>query len=65
MEKGEKGLGDGTCSYGLADGDDITMTDWNGTIIGPSNVIIHRPFLVYLFIILLFLSIVFFLGIIC
>lgn len=51
LEKGEKGafssirrtdpgigLGDGSCSYGLADGDDIMMTNWNGTILGPPHV---------------------------
>jgi hypothetical protein len=32
------GLGDGSCSYGLADADDITMTNWNGTILGPPHV---------------------------
>jgi ubiquitin-conjugating enzyme E2 variant len=32
------GLGDGSCSYGLADGDDIMMTEWNGTILGPPHV---------------------------
>ncbi|KAF9294621.1 E2 ubiquitin-conjugating protein mms2 [Mortierella antarctica] len=37
LEKGEKGLGDGSCSYGLADSDDITMSNWNGTIIGINN----------------------------
>lgn len=39
LEKGEKGTdNDGACSYGLEDGDDITMTKWNGTIIGPPKV---------------------------
>ncbi|ORX94904.1 UBC-like protein [Basidiobolus meristosporus CBS 931.73] len=37
LEKGEKGIGDGTCSYGLADGDDIMMSNWNGTILGPPH----------------------------
>jgi ubiquitin-conjugating enzyme E2 variant len=55
LEKGEKGrklslnsytnpntgLGDGSCSYGLADGDDIMMTNWNGTILGPPHVLPH------------------------
>ncbi|CAG8595706.1 4671_t:CDS:2, partial [Gigaspora rosea] len=39
LEKGEKGIGDGTCSYGLSNGDDIYMSDWNGTIIGPGHTV--------------------------
>ncbi|KAH9175895.1 UBC-like protein [Lactarius sanguifluus] len=38
LEKGEKGIGDGSCSYGLEDGDDILMSNWNGTVIGPGHV---------------------------
>jgi len=39
LEKGEKGLGDGSCSYGLEDSDDIMMSKWNGTIIGPGHTV--------------------------
>lgn len=37
LEKGEKGLGSESCSLGLADSDDINMTYWNGTILGPPH----------------------------
>ncbi|KAJ1967414.1 E2 ubiquitin-conjugating protein mms2 [Dispira parvispora] len=37
LEKGEKGIGDGSCSYGLANGEDHSLSTWNGTILGPPN----------------------------
>jgi ubiquitin-conjugating enzyme E2 variant len=38
LERGEKGIGDGSVSYGMDDADDIFMRSWTGTIIGPHNV---------------------------
>ncbi|EPS40714.1 hypothetical protein H072_5375 [Dactylellina haptotyla CBS 200.50] len=37
LEKGEKGQGAEACSLGLDDGDDIMMSNWNGTILGPPH----------------------------
>jgi len=46
LEKGEKAQGDQSISYGLAQGnflisiaDDMTLTYWNGTILGPYKVL--------------------------
>jgi len=38
LEKGEKGLGAEACSYGLEDPEDLLMSKWNGTILGPPHV---------------------------
>ena len=38
LDKGEKGIGDGSVSYGMDDSDDLFMRSWTGTIIGPNNV---------------------------
>jgi ubiquitin-conjugating enzyme E2 variant len=55
LEKGEKGLGDQSISYGLESStnsikksfkylqeEDMTLSNWNGTIVGPMGVILKN-----------------------
>lgn len=45
LERGEKGIGDGSISYGLANPEDLTLSHWNATILGPPFVSFYSLFI--------------------
>ena len=38
LEKSEKGTGSMAVSFGLSDPEDLLLSRWNGTILGPAGV---------------------------
>lgn len=49
LESSEKGHGDMSISYGLEHADDIFLTNWIGTILGPAGVRLARSLAVSLY----------------
>ena len=53
LEASEKGTGDMAVSMGLVNSDDIFLTEWNGSILGPGGVSYFKFYIFFINVLLI------------